>query len=161
MFPSKHIYFTEGSTFGTSGAVRIIDILRNWARSYNAWVTIINDQGEPNPGPHSCSPTCIVLNSASKTLHYRYDYCMYGQFMRYIQRGAMRIDSTRLRSRRFGNVAFLNPDDTIALVVANADRNPSPFVITWRDQSFEAELPARATATFVWYTEESGVDTGE
>ena len=30
MFPSKHIYFTEGSTSGVRGAIEIIAILRNW-----------------------------------------------------------------------------------------------------------------------------------
>ena len=161
MFPSKHIYFTEGSTFGTPGAIGIIDILRNWARSYNAWVTIIDDQAQPNPGPHSCSPTCIVLNTATKTLLYRYDYCMYGQFMRFIQRDAVRIDSTNFRSRRFGNVAFLNPDDTVALVIANADRNASTFTVTWRNKSFAAEVPAHATATFVWPTKEERDEPAE
>jgi len=155
MFPSKQIYFTEGSTFGTPGAIAIMDILRNWSRSYNAWVSIINDQGEPNAGPHPCSPTCIVLNTATKTLYFGYDYCMYGQFMRFIQRDAVRIESTVFRGQRFGNVAFLNPDDTIVLVVANADRNPSTFTIAWRGRSFAAEVPARATATFVWPVSEA------
>lgn len=161
MFPAKHIYFTEGSTFGTPGAIAIIDILRNWARTYNAWVTVIDDRRQPNPGPHSCSPTCIVLNTSTKALHYRYDYCMYGQFMRFIQRDAVRIESTHFRSQRFGNVAFLNPDDTIALVIANADRSASTFTVTWCNKSFAAEVPARATATFVWPTRNSNTPDGE
>ncbi|MFO7907911.1 MAG: glycoside hydrolase family 30 beta sandwich domain-containing protein [Pirellulaceae bacterium] len=161
MFPSRNIYFTEGSTFGTPGAIAIIGILRNWARTYNAWLTIIDDKGQPNAGPHACSPTCIVLNTATKTLLYRYDYYMYGQFMRFIQRDAVRINSTRFRSRRFGNVAFLNPDDTIALVIANADRDASTFTVTWRNKSFSAEVPGRATATFVWPTRDSGHPDGE
>lgn len=150
VFPSKHIYFTEGSTFETPGAIRIINYLRNWARSYNAWVTMIDDNAQPNPGPHRCAPTCIVLDTATRTPRYRYDYFMYGQFMRFIQRDAVRLESTLLRGRRFGNVAFLNPDGTIAVVIANADRSPSTFSVTWRGQSFAAELPPRATATFVW-----------
>lgn len=156
MFPSKHIYFTEGSTSGVRGAIEIIAILRNWARSYNAWVTVIDDTGQPNRGPHRIGPTCIVLDSATKTLLYSYDYCMYGQFMRFIQRDAVRIESTDFRSVRFANAAFLNPDGSIALVVANADRKPSTFTIAWRGKSFAAEVPARATATFVWYTEGTG-----
>ncbi len=157
MFPSKHIYFTEGSTSGVRGAIEIIAILRNWARSYNAWVTVLDDQGQPNRGPHRAGPTCIVLDSASQTLLYSYDYCMYGQFMRFIQRDAVRIGSTDFRSIRFANAAFLNPDGSIALVVANADRRPSTFTIAWRGKSFAAEVPERATATFVWYADEMGV----
>ncbi|MGA1821894.1 MAG: hypothetical protein ACMUIG_05150, partial [Thermoplasmatota archaeon] len=44
------------STFGIAGAVEMVSFLRNWARCYNAWVTIIDHKAEPNPGPHDCSP---------------------------------------------------------------------------------------------------------
>jgi len=71
------VYFTEGSVFGVEGAAQIIEFLRNGAESYNAWVTIIDDKGQPNPGPHDCSPTCIVLDSNNLTLDYRFDYYTY------------------------------------------------------------------------------------
>ncbi|MHC4167588.1 MAG: glycoside hydrolase family 30 protein, partial [Planctomycetota bacterium] len=82
-FPDKHVYFTEGSTFNIGGAAEIVSFLRNWARCYNAWVTIIDDKAQPNPGPHDCSPTCIVLNRRTLELEYRFDYYMYGQFSKF------------------------------------------------------------------------------
>jgi len=36
-FPQTPIHFTEGSVFGVRGGIQMIDRLRNWASSYNAW----------------------------------------------------------------------------------------------------------------------------
>ncbi|MCP4640512.1 MAG: hypothetical protein GY851_08770 [bacterium] len=148
-FPEKPIYFTEGSTFGARGATTIIAILRNWARSYNAWVTIIDQDRQPNPGPHSCSPTCIILNTDDLSLEYRFDYYMYGQFMKFIQPGAVRVASTDCE-QRFANVAFKNPDGSIVLVAANADAEPRTFAVAYGDKTFETTLGARSVGTYTW-----------
>ena len=150
-FPDKHVYFTEGSVFGMAGAVEIVSYLRNWARCYNAWVTVIDHKAQPNPGPHDCSPTCIILNSETLDLEYRFDYYMYGHFMKYISRGAERIDSTF--SKNMPNVAFRNPDGSIVLVVANPDRKTQKLSIGWKNLGLEAELAAESIATLVWKTD--------
>lgn len=148
-FPDKHIYFTEGSVFRTIGATRLIAILRNWSRTYNAWVTMLDEHRKPNRGPHLASATCIELKD-DLSVEYRYDYFMYGQFMRFIQRGAVRIDSTESDIRNFANVAFRNPDGNIVLVVANAGREDREFVVECLGRTFEATIPANAVATYLW-----------
>ncbi|MHC4436211.1 MAG: glycoside hydrolase family 30 protein [Planctomycetota bacterium] len=147
-FPDKHVYFTEGSVFDMAGAVEIVSYLRNWARCYNAWVTVIDHKAQPNPGPHDCSPTCIVLNSETLELQYRFDYYMYGHFMKYIERRAVRIDSTS--SKNMPNVALKNPDGSIVLVVANPGRKTQKLSIGWKNLGLETELAARSIATLVW-----------
>lgn len=42
MFPEKHAYLTERAVWGTTGADRIVQYFRNWARSYNTWVTMLD-----------------------------------------------------------------------------------------------------------------------
>ena len=148
-FPDVPIYFTEGSTFGAHGAVTIAEILRNWARSYNAWVIMLDTNQKPNNGPHSATPTGIELVPETLEVRYNHDYFMYGQFMKYIQRGAVRIDSTE-GTRGFSNIAVRNPDGTITMVVANAKRSPELVTINCLGRSATVRLPARATATFVW-----------
>jgi glucosylceramidase len=148
-FPEKHIYFTEGSTFGISGAGEIISFLRNWARCYNAWVTVIDHEAEPNPGPHDCSPTCIVLNSEALELTYRFDYYMYGQFTKFIRRGAVRIASTS-SSKSLPNVAFRNPDTSIVLVIVNAERRSRDVAVRWNQRQLTVAVDPRAVATFLW-----------
>jgi O-glycosyl hydrolase len=147
-FPDKHVYFTEGSVFGMTGAVEIISYLRNWARCYNAWVTVIDHRAQPNPGPHDCSPTCIVLNSDSLELEYRFDYYMYGQFMKFLERGAVRLASTA--SNKTPNVALRNPDGSIILVIANPDKRAQQVSIRWRDLGLKLRLTGESIATLRW-----------
>jgi glucosylceramidase len=150
-FPSKSIYFTEGSVYGAKGGVEIIEYFRNWARSYNAWVTVIDHQGKPNvSGFHDCDPTAIVLNRETQQPEYRADYFIYGQFMKFIQRGAVRVDSTGRRSGNLGHVAFLNPDGCVVLVVANAGGQDARFAVQSRGRQFETGMPGRSVATFRW-----------
>ncbi|MHC4741138.1 MAG: glycoside hydrolase family 30 protein [Planctomycetota bacterium] len=147
-FPDKHVYFTEGSVFDIGGAVEIVSYFRNWARCYNAWVTVIDHKARPNPGPHDCSPTCIVLNSETLELEYRFDYYMYGQFMKYIERKAVRIGSTS--SKKTPNAAFKNPDGSIVLVAVNPRKNAQKLSIGWKGRKLETELPAKSVATLKW-----------
>jgi O-glycosyl hydrolase len=147
-FPDKDVFFTEGSVFGTSGALKIIDIFRNWARSYNAWVLMLDEHRKPNNGPHNASATCIELKD-NGTVEYRFDYYMMGQFMKYIPRDSVRIASTA-GDRRWGNVAFLRPDGKTVAVFANADRKPLPVAVISAGKHFSTELPARSVTTFLW-----------
>ena len=65
-FPHVPLYFTEGSVFGIKGGVELIEKLRNWASGYNAWVTILDDNGKPNNGPFDASRTIITLDPKTR-----------------------------------------------------------------------------------------------
>ncbi|UCF16263.1 MAG: hypothetical protein JSW59_02155 [Phycisphaerales bacterium] len=111
-------------------------------------MTVIDHKAQPNAGPHHCSPTCIVLNSETLELEYRFDYCMYGHFMKFIERWAVRIGSTS--SKSLPNVAFKNPDGSIVLVVANPGRNAQELSISYKKLGFGAQLTPESIATFIW-----------
>lgn len=148
-FPDKDIFFTEGSTFKTRGALQIIGMFRNGARSYNAWVILLDENRKPNRGPHFASPTAIEINSATRELTYRYDYYMYGQFMKFIGRGAVRLESTP-GDRQFDSIAFRNPDGAFVLVAANNSDRSKRFAVQCGDRFFRASLPPKAVATYRW-----------
>jgi len=148
-FPDKDIHFTEGSTFGVAGAIEIITFLRNWARSYCAWVVVIDTELGPNPGPHGCSPTAIMLDTEDLSLDYRFEYYMYGQFTKFIQRGAIRIHSSE-NEKDFANVALRNLDGSFVLVVANAGKEPRTFDVSCENSAFSAELPPESVGTYLW-----------
>jgi glucosylceramidase len=148
-FPDKHVYFTEGSTFGIQGAAEVVSYLRNWARCYNAWVTMIDHRAQPNPGPHDCSPTCIVLNSDTLELEYRFDYFMYGHFTKFIRPGALRIGSSAGKGA-ISTVAFRNPDGSRVVVVVNSGRGSQRASLEWKQQTVEVELQPKSLATVVW-----------
>ena len=148
-FPGKHIYFTEGSVFGVEGALRIVDILRHDARSYNAWVILLDEHRKPNRGPHEASATCIELLDDG-SVRTNFDYHMQGQFMRHIPRGAIRLESTPPESGKFGSVAFRSPDGSLVCVVANARPTEERFGIRYGSQRFVARIPGRSVATYLW-----------
>lgn len=148
-FPEKDIYFSEGSVFRAAGAAKLASILRHWSRTYNAWVTMLDEHRKPNRGPHSASATCIELKD-DLSVEYRCDYYLYGQFMKFIQRGAVRIESNEVDARKFTNVAFRNPDGTIVLVVVNAGKDPQPVSVSCLGKMFTREQPPYSVATYVW-----------
>ncbi len=150
-FPDKPVYFTEGSVYGAHGATEIISYFRNWARSYNAWVTMIDHQGQPNvSGFHDCDPTIIVLNRNTLQTEYRADYYIYGQFMKFITPGATRIASSESTGST-SHVAFQNPDDSLLLILANPAKTPRDYSIHWRNLSFNTTLQPKSVATFQWH----------
>lgn len=147
-FPKVPIYFTEGSTFEVGGAVETIGFLRNWASSYNAWVLFLDEEGKPNNGPFEASRTCITLNADRKSATKHFDYYMYGHFMKFIQRGAVRIGSEG--GAGLAHVAFANPDGTTAAVVANPQPTARRVRIETREGALEVEAPGRSVLTAIW-----------
>jgi glucosylceramidase len=69
--------------------------------------------------------------------------------MKFIKRGALRIKSTE-GTRDFANVALLNPDGEIVLVVVNRAAAPASFAVVYRKRVFKAALPPECVATFTW-----------
>ncbi len=152
-FPAKSLYFTEGSVYGAQGAAEIIAYFRNGSRSYNAWVTVIDHEGKPNvSGFHDCDPTIVVLNRDTLELEYRADYYIYGQFMKFIPPGAVRIP-TSASGGALPQVAFRAPGGSLVVVVANPGGKPRDVTIAWRTRVFTATLAAKSVATFRWAAE--------
>jgi O-glycosyl hydrolase len=149
-FPQMPVHFTEGSVFALKGGVELIEKLRHHASSYNAWVTILDDRGKPNNGPFEASPTIITIDVKTGKPKEHFDYFLYGQFMKFIQRGAVRL-STGPIDGMLAHVAFRNPDGSIVLVAINpADRTQRRIVIA-AHRGFVVSIPAKSAATFVFY----------
>lgn len=148
-FPATPIYFTEGSVFGPRGMLKLLDILRNWASSYNAWVVMIDEKKGPNNGPFPPSRTIATLDSPSRSVTYHADYYFYSQVMRYVARGAVRIESSDPPGA-LKSVAFANPDGATVLIVVNPAAEPQEFQVALPDNSFRAALPPQAVGTYLW-----------
>lgn len=147
-FPDKHIYFTEGSMFGVDGARSIVEILRNWSRSYNFWVVMLDEHRRPNRGPHSASATCLELLDDG-TVRTNFDYFMYGQFMKFIPRDAVRVQSTEPDGGP-RNVAFLTPAGEVVLVAVNTSWSQRRFAVACGDRGFVVTLPGSSVGTYRW-----------
>jgi len=108
------------------------------------------DQRELN---HPEFPATILRDTLQT--EYRADYYIYGQFMKFIQTGAVRIASSAA-SCAPANVAFRNPDGSVVLVVAHTESKPREVTLNWRGRVLTTPLPARSVATFRWNGASSG-----
>jgi len=147
-FPQVPLYFTEGSTFGLRGATKIVSYLENFASSYNAWVTLLDENGKPNNGPFEASRTCVTLDSDRDSVTHHFDYYMYGHFMKFIERGAVRIGCER--EEKLDSIAFENPDGSLVLILVNAGRASMVCVEDSGKPVLTTEIPSQSIQTLVW-----------
>ena len=170
--PSKDIFFTECSgtessntanTFKDSlawqGANLTIGATRNWARTVSTWNLALDDNHGPVIG--SCTNCMGVATVNGGSVSYNAEYYALGHLSKFVKPGAVRISSTGYGAGGVQNVAFKNPDGSIALVALNSG-GAQNFQVSYAGQSFGYNLPAGAMATFTWpgATSGGGGDTG-
>jgi glucosylceramidase len=150
-YPDKEIFFTERSVWGTEGMDRITQYIRNWACTYNAWVTMLDQNRKPNNGPFTADPTLAIQSTSNyDTYWFIPEYYLTGQFSKFVQFGAKRIKSNYGSSTTVTNVAFLNPDNTIVTVVINQTATSQQFKILTQNGQIVATIPAKSVATYKW-----------
>jgi glucosylceramidase len=154
-YPAKEVLETEGSwTSGTDWAGEIngqgggtaINTLRNWSSTVTFWNIALDANGGPKIG-NSCGCTAPVTTNGS-SVTYNAEYYILGHFSKFVKPGAVRIDSNIVGT--VNNVAFKNPDGTVALVAENTGGSAQTFQISYGGSSFGYTLPAGAMATFTW-----------
>jgi O-glycosyl hydrolase len=152
-FPSSSIYFTEGSVYGIAGARSIVQYFRNWAQSYNAWVTLLDDHGHPNSGPFAADATMVQLNSSDGSITYRYEYFMYGHFSKFIRPGALRVSSEFLGPPAdVDHVAFVHAcgRHAVVLVASSGQGQGSEVELQWEGWRVSVPVCSGCVVTLVW-----------
>lgn len=181
-YPDKTMHLTEI----TNGAAKLVQYFRNWLSSYSYWLTFIEfipeqyDEhgnwitgGGPGPGfwqdvrvsdnPDFWEDSQVSWDGTPGSSTYKLNswYYTFGQFSRFIQPGAIRIDSTgNLFDGAVSNVAFKNPDGSIAIVVVNRTvttynttyvETPARTIrIVSPDGQFIDTIPGNTVATYRW-----------
>ncbi|MEV4316168.1 ricin-type beta-trefoil lectin domain protein [Actinocrispum sp. NPDC049592] len=158
--PGKEIFFTEcsgtasaddASTFRDTlrwqGMNLAIGATRNWARTVTIWNMALNASHGPVIG--SCGNCMGVVTTNGNSVTYNAEYYVLGHLSKFVKPGAVRIDSTGFGEGGIQNVAFRNPDGTIALVAINTGGTQN-FQVSYGGQSFGYQLPGGAMATFTW-----------
>lgn len=128
-YPEKEIFFTEGcveySRFADSGEVSkaemyahdMIGNLNHGVSVFLDWNLILDAQGGPNHVGNYCAAP-IMSKEDWSGFEKRLSYYYIGQFSRYIQPGAKRIECSVFSSDA-ETAAFLNPDNTKTVVLLN------------------------------------------
>ena len=109
------------------------------------WNLVLDETGLSTAGWHQCSP--VVVNSKTGDITYTPYYYCYKHFSHFIQPGAHRVAS---QSSGWGNqLAFLNPDGTVVLVVANTAKVDYQLAFNIDGKQSEViTLPAHSFNTF-------------
>jgi glucosylceramidase len=126
-YPDKGTYWTEGgSDFNapdyasdwTKWAGKYAAILKNWARCIVAWNFVLDEKGAPNVGPFNCGGL-VTLDSKTQKITRSGQYWAFAHYSREVRRGA-RVLSTSGGPSSVEHVAFVNPDQSYVLVLANS-----------------------------------------
>ncbi|MFT7561644.1 MAG: O-glycosyl hydrolase [Flavobacteriales bacterium] len=164
--PAKSLVFTEGSLWGVDGDGNrrsfetLVRHFRNWSEAYISWVTMANqDLSEANQSPYNSlgafDPTILIQpTDSSKAYYHTPEFYMQGQFTKYIRPGAVRIDTNYGSLDTVTNVAFLNQDGRVAMVVVNQTSDTQPLAIMTEGNQITATVPPRSVSTFRWLTGE-------
>jgi glucosylceramidase len=157
------IYFTEctGGTYApyfgqnlvndTEG--QVINVLRNWGKSVVFWNMALDQNSGPTVqnGCNDCRGVVTIDDSSTPSVVTKnVEYYVLGHLAKYVQAGAHRIDSNTFGHGNVEDVAFKNPDGSIAVLVLNDAQTSSEFSLNWKGKMVSYSLPAQAVATFFW-----------
>ena len=160
-YPTKDIWFTEcsgvmGSSFAGdlvwNSEHLLIGATRNWARSISLWnLALDQNSGPTNGGCGQCRGLVTIDDSTTpSTVSYNVEYYVLGHLGKFVVPGAHRIMSNTFGVGSIEDVAFRNPDGSMALFVLNAAGGTTQFTVQWKGQTFNYSLPGGAVATFTW-----------
>lgn len=154
--PDKNLYFTEqwvGAPGHMAGDLMwhtqqlIIGATRNWCRNVLEW----NLAADPNQDPHTpggCTMCLGAVTIEGNNVSRNPAYYTIAHAAKFARPGAVRIDTNL--PFELDNVAFMNEDETIVLIVANSSKEEKSFNIKIKGKSIAATLNAGSVGTFVW-----------
>lgn len=159
-FPDKDQWVTEASGESSekgnilaNQATELVNVTRNWAKSYVLWA-LATDQ---NRGPHvgGCTDcrglvTIDLTDPAKPVVKPETDYYVLGHASKFVFPGAVRIASDEPAGTQLKDVAFLNPDGTVVLYAVNNGTASQALRIGFHGKTATANLAAGSVATFVW-----------
>lgn len=158
-FPDKEIWFTEcsGGDWQKGKLLEqqvhlIIEVMRHWSRSVILWNLALDQNHEPYLGGCTTCRGVITVkhDAASAEVIPTVDYTALGHASKFVKPGAVRIESNSFGRGSLEDVAFQNPDGSIALLVLNSGNQPITFNIAWSGKFAVYTLQNDSVATFVW-----------
>jgi len=160
-FPDKDTWFTEcsGGRWSPDWAKNlqyftktlVIDTTRGWARGVLFWNLALDEKDGPHLGGCKDCRGVVTIDANTGAVTRNVEYYALAHASRFVLPGARRIASSET-TEGLANVAFRNPDGSIALLVANGESTPRSFAVKLGKQSFRYTLPASSVASFTWKT---------
>ncbi|MCM1107121.1 MAG: glucosylceramidase [Blautia sp.] len=158
-YPGAKVIFSEGcveySRFADTretykAEMYAHDMLGNLVAGITSWLDwnlFLDEKGGPNHVGNFCAAP-IMCNPAENTFEKRLTYYYIGQFSRYVQKGAVRIGSTRYTTD-LELVAFENPDKSRVAVVLNRTDAPKEIELCEGESRVHETIPGHCIVTYV------------
>ncbi|HEY8804144.1 MAG TPA: glycoside hydrolase family 30 beta sandwich domain-containing protein, partial [Clostridium sp.] len=102
----------------------------------------------------------VTINQSTGAVSYNADYYTLGQFSKFVDSGAYRIESNSF-DNDVEDVAFKNPDGSKVLVVDNTNTVDKSVKVKWGSESVTYTIPADSAITFKWSGSQLGSQISE
>ncbi|MGZ3650826.1 MAG: glycoside hydrolase family 30 protein [Bdellovibrionota bacterium] len=166
-YPGQDLYMSECSSgswnswndeFDYDASSWIIGPLRAGAKVILKWGLALDDHHEPYLKDYAgscstCTGAVVIHNSRggyNGKWSFERDYYILGQISRFVRPGAVRIDSNESADGVIRDVAFENPDHSVALYVYNSGTRERAFAVRTEFGNFAYSLGAHTAATFTF-----------
>lgn len=159
LFPNKLLIHTEGCT-GYSHfkpedelfnaqmyASEIIGDFNSGVNAFIDWNMVLDYKGGPNHKHNNCNSP-IMLNQDNANYIKTPAFYYIAQFSKFIKPGSKRIGFSRF-TEEINMTAFINPDDSIVVVLLNKNSYNIEYNLCIGDQYFHDNLDGNAIVTFV------------
>lgn len=156
LYPDKKLIESESKCFSGRNswddAMDLYGLMKHYldggASSYFAWNMVLNDTGMSTW--HWRQNSLITVNRKTGKVTYNGEYYVMRHFSQFVKPGAKRV----LVTGPWGDkLAFVNPDGSTVLVVANSANRSYQVVLNVVDRpdggTFKATLPAQSVNTFI------------
>ncbi len=166
-YPNKQLVFSETSigtwNSGRDLSARLLDDMKevalgtvnNWCRGVIVWNLMLDNDRGPNREAQGGCGTCygaVDINNDYKTITRNSHYYIIAHLASVVKPGAKRIGTTGYKAdgNKITMAAFLNTDNTYALVVANDDSSAKKLTVSSDGKYFSYEFPAKSVTTLSW-----------
>lgn len=157
-YPEKGIWFTEcsGGEWATDFSANlkwnlenlVIGNFRHWGKSLLLWNLALDENHGPQNGGCTNCRGVVTIHRRTQEITYNEEYYVLGHLTRFVDPGAYRIESTPGGNGVPDNIAFLNPDGSLVLIV-QADA-ATTFHVAWNGRFFTYQMPSSGVVTFKW-----------
>jgi len=163
-FPEKGIWETEcsGGKWQKEKAFQqtaelVIGTTRNWSRSVVLWGLVLDADGNPHAGGCDTCRGVIAVDATRQPAQFAptLDYYVLGQASKFVVPGAHRVASTDLGASGLPNVAFQNPDGSVALILLNERSSDLVFEVRCAGKAARYKVAGNTMATLYWQASET------
>ncbi|ERJ11220.1 glycoside hydrolase family 30 protein [Haloplasma contractile] len=157
--PDKGIWFTECSAGAWSTNFKdnlnwnlnniFFGSIEHHSKAVLLWNLALDENNGPTFGGCSNCRGVVTINSQDGSYTKNVEYYLLAHFSKYVENGAVRIDSTST-NRTIKSLAFRNPDGSTALIVHNNSSRDTEYEVNYKGAKFLHTIEGNSITSFIW-----------